>query len=72
MKIEERDREKIISDMCRMIQCKTVSNLDDSLVDWNEFEKFRALLKEIFPKIYEVCEFTRVGKSGIVHKIAGR
>lgn len=71
MKIEERDREKIISDMCRMIQCKTVSNLDDSLVDWNEFEKFRALLKEIFPKIYEVCEFTRVGKSGIVHKIAG-
>lgn len=67
----EADKEKIVSDMCRMIQCKTVSNIDDSLVDWDEFEKFRALLKEIFPNIYSVCEFFRVGKTGIVHKIKG-
>lgn len=67
----EADKEKIVSDMCRMIQCRTVSNIDDSLVDWDEFEKFRALLKEIFPNIYSVCEFFRVGKSGIVHKIKG-
>lgn len=67
----ESDKEKIVSDMCRMIQCRTVSNIDDSLVDWDEFEKFRALLKEIFPNIYSVCEFYRVGKSGIVHKIKG-
>ncbi|MCR4742747.1 MAG: M20/M25/M40 family metallo-hydrolase [Treponema sp.] len=65
------DREKIVNDMCRMIQCKTVSNIDDSLVDWEEFEKFRALLREIFPNIYSSCEFFRVGKSGIVHKLSG-
>ncbi|MCR5188019.1 MAG: M20/M25/M40 family metallo-hydrolase [Treponema sp.] len=67
----EADKEKIVNDMCRMIQCKTVSNIDDSLVDWEEFEKFRALLREIFPNIYSSCEFFRVGKSGIVHKLSG-
>ncbi|MBO4728699.1 MAG: M20/M25/M40 family metallo-hydrolase [Spirochaetaceae bacterium] len=71
MNLTETEKQKIVSDMCRMIQCKTVSNLDDSLVEWNEFEKFRALLKEIFPKIYSACEFYKVGKTGIVHKIWG-
>lgn len=71
MSFTEIEKNKIVSDMCRMIQCKTVSNLDDSLVDWNEFEKFRALLKESFPNIYAVCDFFRIGKSGIVHKIKG-
>ncbi len=71
MNFTETEKQKIVSDMCRMIQCKTVSNLDDSLVEWSEFEKFRALLKEIFPKIYSACEFYKVGKTGIVHKISG-
>ena len=71
MLINEENKSKIINDMCRMIQCKTVSNLDDSLVDWAEFEKFRSLLRECFPTIYKTCEFSRIGKSGIVHKIAG-
>ena len=65
MNFTETEKQKIVSDMCRMIQCKTVSNLDDSLVEWSEFEKFRALLKEIFPKIYSACDFYKVGKTGI-------
>ena len=71
MRISEADKQKIIGDMCRMIQCRTVSNLDDSLVDWEEFEKFRALLRESFPIVYKNCEFRRIGKSGIMHKISG-
>ncbi|MCR4790465.1 MAG: hypothetical protein K5839_05245 [Treponemataceae bacterium] len=71
MAISEKDRKKIIDDMCEMIKCRTVSNIDDSLVDWDEFEKFRSLLKERFPAIYSVCEFKRIGKSGIMHKIEG-
>lgn len=71
MIISESDKQKIISDMCRMIQCKTISNLNDELVDWNEFEKFRNLLNEMFPTIYKTAEVFRIGKSGIVHKIAG-
>ena len=71
MNFTETEKQKIVADMCRMIQCKTVSNLDDSLVDWNEFRKFQDLLKECFPNIYAACEFFKIGKSGIVHKISG-
>lgn len=71
MAFNEQDKNKIISDMCKMIQCKTISNLDDSLVDWEEFKKFRNLLKELYPTIYKTCDFFEIGKSGIVHKIKG-
>lgn len=71
MQFSETEKQKVISDMCSMIQCKTVSNLDSSLVDWNEFEKFRSLLRKSFPVLYKTCEFFTVGKSGIVHKIKG-
>ena len=68
----ESEKQKICSDMCRMIQCKTVSNLDESKVDWSEFEKFTTLLREAFPTIYSTCEFFKVGKTGLVHKISGK
>ena len=68
----ESEKQKICSDMCRMIQCKTVSNLDESKVDWSEFEKFTNLLREAFPTIYSTCEFFKVGKTGLVHKISGK
>ena len=68
----ESEKQKICADMCSMIQCKTVSNLDDDKVDWSEFEKFTALLRKAFPIIYSTCEFFKVGKTGLVHKIAGK
>ena len=68
----ESEKQKICSDMCRMIQCKTVSNLDESKVDWSEFKKFTSLLREAFPTIYSTCEFFKVGKTGLVHKISGK
>ena len=37
------NEEKIVADMADMIRCKTVSHRDSSLVDWEEFRKFRAL-----------------------------
>ena len=68
----ENEKDKIVNDMCRMIQCKTVSNLDESKVDWREFERFTNLLREAFPTIHSTCEFFKVGKTGLVHKISGK
>ena len=45
----ELNQEKIVADMVDMIRCKTVSNRDDALVDWAEFDKFRELLKNRVP-----------------------
>ena len=71
MNFTDKEKQKIISDMCKMIQCKTVSNLNPSKVNWNEFDKFTSLLKKQFPKIYSEGSFYKVGSTGLVHKISG-
>lgn len=65
------NREKIVDDFVAMIQCKTVSNRDEALVDWAEFEKFENVLKERFPLIHEKCSFQKIGKTALVFKLAG-
>ena len=67
----ELNQEKIVADMVDMIRCKTVSNRDDALVDWAEFDKFRDLLKERFPMVHEKCTLERIGKSGLLYFLKG-
>ena len=47
--------EKATHDLAEMIKCRTISDRDRSLEDDGEFEKFKALLPELFPHIYEKC-----------------
>lgn len=66
------DEDKIVKDMVDMIRIKTVSNRDESLVDWAEYEKFEVLLKERFPKLFKVAKFEKVGKTGLLFTIKGK
>ena len=66
------NEEKIVADMQAMIRCKTVSNLNEELIDRAEFTKFEALLKARFPKIHEACEFTQLGKTGLLYRLPGK
>ncbi len=66
------NKDKIIEDMAAMIRLKTVSNRDDSLVEWEEFSKFRILLSERFPNIHKQCQLERIGKSGILYFLSGK
>lgn len=66
------DEEKIVKDMVDMIRIKTISNRDESLVDWAEFGKFETLLKERFPKLFSVAKFEKVGKTGLLFSIKGK
>lgn len=66
------DREKIVQDMVDMIRCKTVSNREEALVDRTQFAKFEKLLEERFPVVYEKCQFTKVGKTGLVFYLKGK
>lgn len=68
----ELDREKIVADMADMVRCKTVSYIDESLVDRAEFAKFEALLRERFPLIHEKCSFEKVGKTGLLYCLKGK
>lgn len=66
------DREKIVNDMIFMIQCKTVSNRDDALVDWGEYTKFQELLRERFPLVHQHCTLEHVGKTGLLYHWQGK
>ena len=66
------DEDKIVKDMVAMIQCKTVSNRDYSLVDWAEYERFEAEIRMRFPKLFEVAKFEKVGTTGLLFHIKGQ
>lgn len=65
------DGQKAIDDLADMIRCKTVSNLDHSLEDAAEFDKFRALLAERFPAVHEKCPPEHIGRCGLLYHWKG-
>ena len=65
------DEEKILRDMQDMIRCKTVSNRDETLTDWSEFEKFQQLLQDRYPLIHKACTLQKIGKTGLLYKLPG-
>ena len=66
------DEVKIVADMQKMIRCKTISYSDWSLVDETEFEKFQALLQELYPHVTGKCELIRIGVNGLLYRWAGK
>lgn len=66
------DEQKIVKDMAQMIRCRTVSYNDESLIDKEEFRKFRELLPGMYPKIHEVCKCEFVGVNGILFHWKGK
>ena len=58
--------DKATADLAEMIKCKTISNLDASLDDQTEFDKFEALLPKLFPGVFAKCSFEKVGNRGLL------
>lgn len=65
------DAEKAVSDLARMIRVKTVSHTDKSLDDEAEFLRFKELLPELFPIIYEKCEYSEPTERTILLRLKG-
>ena len=64
--------EKATNDLSEMIKCRTVSDRDKSLEDEAEFAKFEALLPELFPLVFEKCEFEKVDDRALLFKWKGK
>ena len=66
------NEERIVKDMVEMIRCKTVSYNDDSLIDEEEFRKFRELLPELYPLVHGKCPREFVGVNGMLYHWKGK
>lgn len=66
------NREKIIEDMAEMIRCKTISYVEENLIDRKEFVKFEQVLQKCFPRVYQECDFTKIGKTGLLFHLRGK
>ncbi|MBQ9081632.1 MAG: M20/M25/M40 family metallo-hydrolase [Clostridia bacterium] len=66
------NEEKAVYALQQMIRCKTVSYVDESREDDAEFDKFYALLPQIFPNVYKTCEFQKLTKRSILFRWKGK
>ena len=66
------DEAKIVADMQAMVRCRTISHREEALTDQAEFEKFRQVLQERFPRIHQACSFRRIGKTGLLYCLKGK
>lgn len=66
------DTEKVTADLRDMIRCKTVSYRDHSLEDAAEFDRFRGLLEERFPRIHSAATLRHIGRNGLLYHLKGQ
>ncbi len=55
----------------KMVQCKTVSYYDKDKMDEGEFERFRALVKSLYPRLVEASEYRQI-ESGMMFHVKGK
>ena len=60
------DKDAAVTALQKLVQCKTVSNVDHALEDDAEFQKLIDLLPELYPDIMKVCTFTRFPDRGLL------
>lgn len=66
------DEQKAIDDFAEMIRCKTVSYYEEEKIDKAEFQKFRALLKKLYPTVISRCSYEELGPSGVLFSLKGK
>ena len=59
---ENVNADRMIANVSKAIQFRTVSNADESKTDWAEFDRFHAFLDEAYPLIAEKLEKETIGK----------
>lgn len=66
------DKDKAVSNLQTLVKFKTVSYRDSSLEDDSEFEGLIAKLPELYPNVFEKCEFMRFENRGLLFKWKGK
>lgn len=77
VKLDERMEENVnadrmIANVSKAIQFRTVSNADESKTDWAEFDRFHTFLDEAYPLIAEKLEKETIGKANLMYRWKGK
>lgn len=65
------DKDRAHGSLSELIKCRTVSNSDPSLEDDEEFGKLLALLPELYPEVFSVCEYRELSDRGLLFRWRG-
>ena len=66
------DKDAAVTALQKLVQCKTISNVDPALEDDGEFQKLVDLLPELYPNILKVCTFTQFPDRGLLFHWKGK
>ena len=66
------NRQKVVDALAELIKCKTISYSDPSLEDDEEFEKFMELLPQLYPKVFEICDYAQLPGRGLLLRWPGK
>ena len=64
------DRDRAVSHLQAMLRCRTVS--EEQLREEAEFEKFRSLLPEFYPRLFAAAQVQRVDRTGVLIHLPGK
>ena len=66
------DKDTAVTNLQKLVRCKTISNVDPALEDDAEFQKLIDLLPELYPDILKVCTFTQFPDRGLLFHWKGK
>ncbi len=70
--IEDVNTDRYIKTLQEAIRCKTVSNSDEALVEWEEFEKLHKVFEEQYHLLHKTLEKQTVGRAGLIYIWRGK
>ena len=69
---EDVNEQRMIENVSRAIQFRTISNSDETKTDWAEFDRFHAFLDEAYPMIAQKLEKEVIGRANLIYRWKGK
>ena len=66
------DKDGAVDALAQLIRCKTISYNDHALEDEAEFRKLIDLLPQLYPNVFQTCEFQEMPHRGLLFKWPGK
>ncbi|MBQ8598994.1 MAG: M20/M25/M40 family metallo-hydrolase [Oscillospiraceae bacterium] len=64
------EKEQAVGRFQEILRVQTVSRKDDS-TDWSQFDAFLPKLRQLYPKVFQVCDCSTINQYGIILKWKG-